>query len=186
MNDGATHHASDRTDLPQVELEIIRGRARQRRRRIEVPVFLIGSAPDCDLVLADNSFPEVHTYIYVNKQGVSVRRLGEGPELRVNGNSVQTARLVEGERLQLGSYEFAVHVALPPDGDIADDEPSSFTAETELLSAPPAGVAAVLALLADIRATLRVEAGLKLYIEPEFPWAALATLEPTANHKATA
>lgn len=158
---------SSSSALPQVQLEILRGRANRKVRRIDVPVYLIGSAPDCDLVLADTAFPEVHTYVYVTKQGVSVRRLGDGPELKVNGEAVQSATLNNGERVQLGSFEFTVRVVPPPHG--------RFAAEPELELAPATtttvplspGVAEVMSLLADIRATLKIESSLKLYIEPE-------------------
>jgi pSer/pThr/pTyr-binding forkhead associated (FHA) protein len=156
--------------LPQVELEILKGRANRKIRRIDVPVYLIGSAPDCDLVLADSAFPEVHTYVYVTKQGVSVRRLGEGPELKINGEAVQSASLQDGERVQLGTFEFTIHVVPAPH----DRQPASNKSNctpvlaTETTTAP--GVAEVFALLADIRATLRIESSLKLYIEPEAAW----------------
>jgi pSer/pThr/pTyr-binding forkhead associated (FHA) protein len=153
--------------LPQVQLEILRGRANRKVRRIDVPVYLIGSAPDCDLVLADTTFPEVHTYVYVTKQGVSVRRLGEGPELKVNGEAVQSATLNNGERVQLGSFEFTVRVVPPPHGRLAPaSELETAPAVTATMSFAP-GVAEVMALLADIRATLKIESSLKLYIEPE-------------------
>ena len=45
--------------LPTVELEIMRGQARRRVRRVAAPIFLIGTANDCDLVLGDPRFPEV-------------------------------------------------------------------------------------------------------------------------------
>jgi pSer/pThr/pTyr-binding forkhead associated (FHA) protein len=154
--------------LPRVELEILRGRTKNKIRRIDVPVFLIGSAPDCDLVLADDEFPEVHTYLYVTKTGVSVRRLGEGPQLCINGQEVQNAVVQSGERVQLGKYEFTLHVQpeeplrKPHTAEIA----TTPVVATNHISVQP-GVAEVMALLAEIRATLQVESGLKLYCEPE-------------------
>jgi len=102
--------------LPTVQLQICRGRAANTVRPVQVPVFLIGTAWDCDMVLGDPQFPEVHTYLFVNQGGVSVRHLGVGPELTVNGTPVHTAQLHDGDRLGLGSYELAVQVqaAAPP------------------------------------------------------------------------
>jgi len=105
-----------RQPLPEVTLEIARGSAQRRVRRVRPPVFLIGSASDCDLVLAQGLFPAVHTYLYVTAAGVSVRHLGEGPELAVNGLAVETARLTDGDRLSLGGVEFVVHVQGRPTG----------------------------------------------------------------------
>jgi pSer/pThr/pTyr-binding forkhead associated (FHA) protein len=185
MNMG-TSTTSSQSVLPHVELEILRGRANRKIRRIDVPVYLIGSAPDCDLVLADKTFPEVHTYVYVTKQGVSVRRLGDGPELRINGEVVQAGTLHDGERVQLGSFEFTVRVVPPPHGRqhaVASSTPAPVLA-VEVGTAP--GVSEVFALLADIRATLRIESNLKLYIEPEAAWQNAPHFANTASRKATA
>lgn len=97
--------------LPLVELEIVRGRAKQKLRTIQVPVFLIGAAGDCDLVLGAPLFPDVHTYVYVTEQGVSVRHLGVAPFLYVNGKKVESSPLHHGDRIQLGdAFEFRVKI----------------------------------------------------------------------------
>ena len=102
--------------LPEVTLEIARGSAQRRLRHVKPPVFLIGAAADCDLVLGDPQFPLVHTYLYVTKTGVSVRHIGEGPELLVNGEAVESSPIADGDRLVLGAYEFIVHVHGQPNG----------------------------------------------------------------------
>src|SRR5262245_57157562 len=71
----------------RVELEILRGMARQRVRLVRVPTFLIGAADDCDLVLGDGQFPEVHTYLRV-ASGVTLAHLGFAPTVTVNGRPV--------------------------------------------------------------------------------------------------
>ena len=96
--------------LPKVELEIVRGKASRKVRDVNPPVFLIGAAADCDLVLGDLRFPEAYAYLYVTVRGVSVRHLGEGPELFVNGELTESALLVDGDVLELGVYEFEVLV----------------------------------------------------------------------------
>ncbi len=186
---------NSRTGIPRVELEILRGRARNRLRRIDVPVYLIGSAHDCDLVLADPGFPDVHTYLYVTKDGVSVRRLGEGPDLAVDGTVTQASAIQNGQRLQLGQYEFTVHVGeIAPQPGKSPQSTSKTAIFTELLTTSPAstlhlvpaGVAEVRCLLADIRATLQIETGLKLYTEPESSAKTVAAHAGLAVRKATA
>jgi pSer/pThr/pTyr-binding forkhead associated (FHA) protein len=103
--------------VPEVSLEINRGAAQHRIRRVKPPVYLIGAADDCGLVLGDPLFPAVHTYLYVTGTGVSVRHIGEGPALLVNGLRVENARLADGDRLTLGGYEFTVHIHGVPAGD---------------------------------------------------------------------
>lgn len=99
---------------PQVELVIVHGRARETRRKVAGPVFMIGAARDCDLVLADARFPDVHSYIYVRREGVSVRHLGDGPGVEVDGRPVHMTRLVHGDQLRMGPYTFELRIAWPP------------------------------------------------------------------------
>ena len=96
--------------LPKVGLEIVRGKASQRIRDVNPPVFLIGAAGDCDLVLGDLRFPEAYAYLYVTVRGVSIRHLGEGPELYVNGELTESSLLADEDILELGAYEFQLHI----------------------------------------------------------------------------
>lgn len=95
---------------PYVELEILRGRAQCRRRPMTVPAFLIGSARDCDLVLAAPRFPDVHAYFRLTESGVVVRHLGFAPLLCINGRAVSSAQLRHGDRITAGPFEFALHI----------------------------------------------------------------------------
>jgi predicted component of type VI protein secretion system len=96
--------------LPHVTLHITRGQARHRVRHVNTPAFLIGSASDCDLVIGDPEFPHVFAYLIVHAGGVVVRHLGFEPELTVNGRSATRVALHDGDRLQLGPYEFVVGI----------------------------------------------------------------------------
>jgi hypothetical protein len=99
--------------LPKVTLEILRGRARNLVRLVNVPVFLIGSSSDSDLVLGDLSFPETYAYVFVRADGVSIRYLGEGPQLLVNNEAKSATQLTDGVKLSCGTYEFLVRVQEP-------------------------------------------------------------------------
>lgn len=174
-------------NLPRVELEILRGRARNKLRRIEVPVFLIGSARDCDLVLADADFPEVHTYLYVNRGGVSVRRIAESPVLAVDGREVQSSVIADGQKLQIGRYEFEVRIDRPasPRRPI-DWEAPLHEAPTLYREPEPPGLVLVRALLEDIREALKIEAKLQLYTDAELPWRTITAGEQLLVRKASA
>lgn len=95
---------------PNVELVITRGRARNRVRPVASPVFMIGTAPDCDLVLGDDRFPEVHAYLLLGQGPILLRWLGLDPEITVNGAQVDHVSLRDMDRLRTGPYEFLVRI----------------------------------------------------------------------------
>ena len=157
--------------LPKVWLEIRRGRARSLVRQVTSAVYLIGSARDCDLVLADAQFPQAYAYLFVNPTGVTVRRLGTGPDLTVNGHAVEATRVEDGDRIRTGPFEFSVRI----------DQPTSRTVSTEG-GEPPSrqrgdgeqrrqlAQRRVQHLLADIRhAIFPPKIGLRIYVGPEHP-----------------
>jgi hypothetical protein len=130
--------AADRYRLPEeavVELEILRGRARQRLRLVEVPVFLIGTAGDCDLVLAEPGIPPVHTYLYLRPEGVSIRALAP-PPLTVNGRVVENALLADGDQFGIGPFEFVIHIRC---GRPVDELAGGRRAGRQLRDAPETG-----------------------------------------------
>ena len=99
--------------LPQVALEITRGRARERKREVRSRAFLIGSAPDSDLVLGDARFDELYSYVMLRPERVTIRRLGVGPDLCVGDEVASQAALEHGDRLRLGPFEFRVGIEWP-------------------------------------------------------------------------
>jgi hypothetical protein len=96
---------------PRVALEITRGRVQQRLRPVLGRVFLIGTANDCDLVLGDLTFPEAYAYLFVQGTQVTIRRLGAGPDLVVCGDRVETAELLDGDRVAFGPFELRLVIA---------------------------------------------------------------------------
>lgn len=166
--------------LPRVTLEIVRGKARRLLRRVSPPVFVIGSAADCDLVLADERFPEAYAYVYVTSRGVTLRHLGAPPELLVNGCVVQSAMLDDGDRLAMGDYEFQINITVedPRGGGIRAHDPDAETIPFDVLCLEtPAG--RVRALLAEIRSAMNLRPiDLKIF-------AATSQPEPAAKRPST-
>ena len=142
----------------QIELEIVRGRARQKRRHVAGPAFLIGGGPDCDLVLAGRDVPGVYAYLALEADGVTVRHLGAGPDLYVNDKRVPEAKLQDGDRLRAGPYEFVIHITKRTRKDdsgagrCGDRTPALLKLEAE--RADSAALLAAARLVEDIRATL--------------------------------
>ncbi len=94
-----------------VQLEITRGRVKHRWRNVSRKAFLLGSADDCDLVLGDERFSSVHAYVLRTTEGVTIRWLGEGPELTVNGTPARASSpLSDGDVIRTGMFEFVIHI----------------------------------------------------------------------------
>lgn len=137
--------------LPRVDVCIGRGVANQRTRTIVPPVFVIGTSPDCDLVVTDQQFDDYHAYIMVAEDRVMLRHLGSQPEITVNQRIIRWAELCHGDRLRMGPYEFRIRiwpvaseseleqaVRSPVDQQMADYEPPpalSWTAANEISDA---------------------------------------------------
>lgn len=96
--------------VPQVKLNILRGKARNLTRPVKPPIFLIGSAEDSDLVLAAPEIPEAYAYITVAQERVLIQHLGMGPELWVNGTAGEGFLLSDGDQVGFGPFAFSVEV----------------------------------------------------------------------------
>jgi hypothetical protein len=164
-------------------LEIVRGQARQLFRPITGPVFMIGTAEDSDLVLADEAFPETYLYLYIktdadHNETVSVRRLGVGPPLLVDEVETNVAELPVGSILEFGNYAFRLtqRTSQPgPDGpdhgpghdpDQNDDEPFLPADFSAWEFDESAALDKVRALIAAVQASLVAETqqqGLRLF-----------------------
>ena len=126
---GGTGGTAREGNLPEIVLEITRGRAKHKNRHVRSSAFLIGTAPDCDLVLGDPRFDPLHSYLFVSPTRVTIRQLGFGPPLCVDGRQVAWAALADLDRLQLGTYEFQVRIEWPQGNPDAGHR-SSATRET--------------------------------------------------------
>ena len=138
---------------PRVSLEIARGRVRQKTRPVTRRVFLIGAASDCDLVLGDLDFPEAYAYLFVSGGEVTIRRLGSGPELLVNGEVVDSVELFHGDLMEMGPFALRIVIDHPPNCRCLDHSRAAAGhrhAETESLIA----IDEVRSLLLDIHRTL--------------------------------
>ena len=93
-------------------LEIKRGQAKNLKRTITEPVFLVGASKDCDMVLGDQQFPAIHFYLLYRDGRTIIRTTGCDPQLTINGRLPVTATsLTPGDRIRTGPYEFLVKAA---------------------------------------------------------------------------
>jgi hypothetical protein len=104
----------------------------------------------------------------VTTAGVSVRHLGARPDLLVNGQGVESALLEDGDRLEMGPYEFQINIqALDPrGGGIRAHDDDSTTVPYDLLGLDTAA-GQVHHLLAEIRRSVYLPAvDLRLFDGP--------------------
>ena len=105
------HHQPHAATLPdRAYLEITRGTAKRPMRSVREPVYLIGRSHDCDLVLGDAQFGDVPAYLFPNGDQLSLRWLGDGPEVTVNGEKSMSTVLHDEDRIRTGPFEFFVHI----------------------------------------------------------------------------
>jgi hypothetical protein len=142
----------------RVGLEIVRGQAQQRRRPVDGPAFLIGSSCECDLVLSAAQFAEVYACLVVRPSSVTVRQVGEGPPILINGRSTADAKLRDGDRLVAGPFEFIVHISPTASTTTSSAVPIEPPSANRWRSAQqidePIALQAATKLICDIRAAL--------------------------------
>lgn len=114
QTDTDTSSYSDRT--PRMVLEICRGLTRFPQRPISGPRFFIGSGPGCDLRLGGAAFPAVHSLIQSRENGVWFEILAPEPLVRLNGELTKGEWLRDGDRIEIGAFQFLAHFLpkLPP------------------------------------------------------------------------
>lgn len=120
------------SDLPTVELTVVRGRVRNRIRPVIGPVFLIGGSAECDLVLGDPRVPAVHSYLLLTRRGVMLRHLGEPPYILVEGKPIDSVQLDDGQQISLPPFQFQVRINAPNE-DIKPEPPH----QAHPLQSPP-------------------------------------------------
>lgn len=101
---------------PRMMLEICRGRTRFPQRPISGPRFFIGSGAGCDLRLGGMDFPAIHSVIQTRENGVWFETLAAAPTARINGELTTGEWLRDGDRIEIGAFQFLAHSVplLPP------------------------------------------------------------------------
>ena len=143
------------SDQPIPEFVILRGLARQKHRPIHGPAFLIGRASDCDLVLGDPQFADVHACVLMCRGGLWIRHLGFSPEITVNGQPINRMQLLDGDRIRTGPYEFQLQIEKPARRNLTCQPVATLPGSSLLgrgLSTADQAIAAVRELIAEVRA----------------------------------
>lgn len=93
------------------QLTITQGKTAWPHRAVRQRVFTIGRGAECDLVLGDPQFPEIHCYLWFREGELRLRALTDQPLLTVNGEAVEVVTLNSGDRIRTGPYQWVVEIA---------------------------------------------------------------------------
>ncbi|NOX56848.1 MAG: FHA domain-containing protein [Planctomycetes bacterium] len=92
-----------------VSLRVRRGETQQPERPVNTERFLIGSGPRCHLRL-DGGIPSLHSLIRRDGEEIWIEALASSPPLQVNGQIRRSTLLQNGDRIEIGAFEFEVLV----------------------------------------------------------------------------
>jgi DNA-binding NtrC family response regulator len=95
--------------VERAELRVVRGPDRGLRIPLALDSLVIGSAPDCQVVLHDATVSSRHAEIVLTARGYLVRDLGSKNGVLLGSWPIERAPLSDGLRLTLGGTVLAVH-----------------------------------------------------------------------------
>lgn len=92
----------------EFSIEIRRGRTEFPSRPVGPTPFLIGSGEECDLRLGGDQIPAVHSRLFIEDNTLHVEVLASHPQLAINGRAAKQGILLDGDKLNMGSFEFVI------------------------------------------------------------------------------
>ncbi|MEZ6055879.1 MAG: FHA domain-containing protein [Planctomycetaceae bacterium] len=107
--------SSSQSDSPEITqpvvwLEVARGRTRYPRRPVTQSRFLIGAGSNCALQLGGEGVPFLHSMMLTEPGRISIESFVPSPPLTINGETVRSAELHDGDLLAIGEFEFNIHI----------------------------------------------------------------------------
>ena len=95
-----------------VSLLIRRGQTASRVRPVNSEKFLIGSGTACDLQLGGDQLPALHSILHVDAADVWIEAIS-AQSLVVNHHAVESCLLRNGDRVEVGPFEFQMRIESP-------------------------------------------------------------------------
>ena len=95
---------------PNAVLEIISGVAQHPQRPISECVFLIGGAPQCDLIVGGDDVPPIHSCLVSVSEGIELKHSGEGQQPIVNGEPTSRCIIQDGDEFEIMGITFALRI----------------------------------------------------------------------------
>jgi hypothetical protein len=90
----------------KVIVVVLSGDAAGTEHEMTQPTVSIGRGTDADWSFPDDTMSKEHAALEFTNSGIRLRDLGSRNGARVNGSDVKAADLKNGDRFQLGEYEF--------------------------------------------------------------------------------
>jgi exonuclease SbcC len=131
---------------PLGELVLQNGRLSGARRSLTVPLTLIGQAPGCEVRLNIEGVNPLHCALLHGPAGFVLRDLDSVTGTRVNGQPVTMTLLRDGDRIEVGPFEFRVVL---PTQEGSPVELAALEAERDALRIQAAAVVAQQAALTE-------------------------------------
>jgi hypothetical protein len=103
-------------------LEICRGRTEHPLRPVFSERYLIGSSARCDMRLGGQEMPPLHSLLFVDGEDIWLEAMAATPELRVNGRTQTSVRLVDGDRIEIGTIELVAHIPAQAEKSVQPQE----------------------------------------------------------------
>ena len=140
------------------ELVVQNGRLSGTQRALTAPLTLIGQASGCDVRLNVEGVSAFHCLIIDDPKGPILRDLDSIAGTMVNGQRVVTRRLVNGNLIGVGPFQFSIDFRAPAPSEVLSAEGLSQGGEREALRIQAAAVAAQQAALMEEEARLQQRA----------------------------
>ncbi|HWM87612.1 MAG TPA: sigma 54-interacting transcriptional regulator, partial [Kofleriaceae bacterium] len=94
--------------IDRAELRVVKGPDKGLRVPLGIDSLVIGSAPECQIVLHDETVSSRHAEVLLTARGYVVRDLGSKNRILIESWPIERAPLTDGMRLQLGSTTLSV------------------------------------------------------------------------------
>jgi len=106
-----SHRAgADVVELPAARIDARSPDGTETSARLPLHPLVVGTAPDCDLVLADPSVSRRHCQISLGPESLLIRDLGSKNGTRIGGLRILEAELPVGTVARIGSSELRAHL----------------------------------------------------------------------------
>ena len=93
-----------------LQIEVFSGARRNPHSNFESTVIFLGSDPECDFILSEDSFPPMYAFLLIDSRGVVLRHLGGGPVLLLDAKPIGRQRITTTATVSAGPLTMALQI----------------------------------------------------------------------------